>query len=270
MMKSRMRSLAAVVGACALAAGVLTISAPAASASTGTLKLDPTSGTGADPVTVVTSGGCNSSSATHFVVILTGSGVKYDPKYKGFPGQPELGPGEESVNFMVGSTALSAISSSGSSTNAMRAPLAKIFNTVRAENKGGRLSSGVYNLRFECRTKTGTDALATFSTAITITESGSSLTFEEGAKPTAVVNKAKPKITGKGRVGATLRVSTGTWEPKPDRTTVQWRIGKKTIGTGATYKVKKGDRGKTITAVVTATKAGLTPGTASAKIKIAK
>jgi len=65
-------------------------------------------------------------------------------------------------------------------------------------------------------------------------------------------------------------VTQGTWAPKPDRTTVVWRIGKKTVGTGAAYKVKRGDRGKTITAVVTATKSGLLPGTASATIRIAK
>ena len=85
-----------------------------------------------------------------------------------------------------------------------------------------------------------------------------------------MTNTAKPKITGQAKVGGTLKASAGTWNPAPDATTYTWRVGTKAVGTGASYKVKASDRGKTISVTVTATKDGYNPGKASATIKIAK
>jgi hypothetical protein len=243
-----MRGLAAAVSALAVAGAAL-VAPPAASAN-GTLSITPQQGSGDSALSVSTSGGCASASATHYSIKLSGGRLTEDIS-------------------MNGVQLLSAIPAVGSQTTAMSVPVAYTF-AMAQENYGSAIPTGVYDLRFICRSQASPAPITVYTTKVTIRQISGGLTFAEGAQPTAVVNKAKPKISGKGSVGATLRVSTGTWEPKPDRTTVQWRIGKKTIGTGATYKVKKGDRGKTITAVVTATKAGLTPGTASAKIKIAK
>lgn len=105
---------------------------------------------------------------------------------------------------------------------------------------------------------------------MTLRQTKAGIVFEEGAKPTAVTNTVKPKITGTAKVGATLKASAGTWDPAPEATTFTWRVGTKTVGTGASYKVKASDRGKTISVTVTATRDGYNPGKASATIKIAK
>lgn len=264
MMKRHFRTLAAALGATALAAGALTLSLPSATAATGTLSLDPTSGTGGDPLSVSTSGGCATPNATHFVVKLTGSGVQYT-----VPGSGSTGPTYETVNYMVGATSLSAIGSTGPSTSAMRVPLAKLFNTVKAENKGGVLPSGAYTLSFECRSKSISAALSTFSTVVTITDGASGLTFREGA-PEPVTSVTAPKVTGKAKAGAILKVSKGTWSPADVTVKATWKIGKKTVGTGFSYKVKPGDRGKTISVTVSASKSGYVTADWKKSIKVAK
>ena len=62
-----------------------------------------------------------------------------------------------------------------------------------------------------------------------------------------------PKVKGKPRVGSKLRAVVGAWSPQPATTTYQWfRNGKRIKGaTKAKYKVKKADKGKRITVVVT-------------------
>ena len=49
-----------------------------------------------------------------------------------------------------------------------------------------------------------------------------------------------------------------------------WKIGKKTVGTGFSYKVKPGDRGKTIKVTVTASKKGYVAADWIKSIKVAK
>jgi hypothetical protein len=258
------RTVAAAAGACALTVGALTIGVPAAHAVTGTLKLDPTSGSGGDPVTVVTSGGCATPNATHFVVKLTGTGVEYT-----VPGSGSVGPTYETVNYMVGNTSLATIGSTGTSTSAMRVPLSKLFSTVKAENKGGMLPSGAYTLSFECRSKAVPTALSTFSTTVTIIDGASGLTFKEGA-PDPITVVTAPKVTGQAKAGSTLKVSKGTWSPSDVKVTATWKIGSKTVSKSLSYKVKAADRGKSIKVTVTATKSGYTAGTWSKTIKVAK
>lgn len=264
MIKRHTRTLAAAVGVSALTAGALMLGLPSATAATGTLSLDPKSGSGGDPVAVSTSGGCATPNATHFVVKLTGQGVQY-----AVPGSGSTGPTYESVNYMVGTTSLSAIGSTGTATTSMRVPLSKLFNTVKAENKDGKLPSGAYTLTFECRSKTVTTALSTFTTTVTITDSNSGLTFREG-EPDPVMPVTAPKVTGKAKAGVTLKVSKGTWSPSPDSVKATWKIGKKTVGTGFSYKVKPGDKGKTIRVTVTAAKAGYVSADWVKSIKIAR
>jgi hypothetical protein len=170
---------------------------------------------------------------------------------------------------MVGNTSLATIGSTGTSTSAMRVPLSKLFSTVKAENKGGMLPSGAYTLSFECRSKAVPTALSTFSTTVTIIDGASGLTFKEGA-PDPITVVTAPKVTGQAKAGSTLKVTKGTWSPSDARVTATWKIGNKTVGTGFSYKVKPGDRGKTIVVTVTAAKKGYVAAAWPKSIKIAK
>ena len=242
------RGLMVAVGALAVAGAAL-VAAPAASAN-GTLSIPPTTGDADTAFAVTTTGGCASANATHYVIKLVGGSLTEEISMNGL--QP-----------------LSAIGATGAQTAPMTIPVSYTFG-IAEEAYGSAIPTGVYDLRVICRAATNPQPITVYTSKVTVRQLAGGMVFEEGAKPTAVTNKAKPKITGKGNVGATLRVSAGTWEPTPDSTSITWRVGKKTVGTGATYKVKASDRGKTITAVVTATKAGYGNGTASATIKIAK
>jgi hypothetical protein len=83
---------------------------------------------------------------------------------------------------------------------------------------------------------------------------------------------AVPKITGKAKVGKTLKVKVGKWSPVP-KFTYQWYAGGKAIkgATKATLKLKKAQKGKKITVKVTGKKAGYITKTktskATAKVK---
>ncbi len=242
------RGLMVAVGALAVAGAAL-VAAPAASAN-GTLSITPVSGSGSTALAVTTSGGCASPNATHYVIKLTGGSLTEDITLNGVQ-------------------SLSAIPAVGSGTTPMSVPVAYTLDMAQ-ENYGSAIPTGVYDLSFICRAATVSAPITTYTSKITIRQIAGGVVFEEGAKPTSVTNTVKPKITGQGKAGATLKVSTGTWDPTPDSTSIAWKIGKKTVGTSATYKVKPADKGKTITAVVTATKDGYGNGTASATIKIAK
>ncbi|MGI9196708.1 MAG: hypothetical protein ACR2KE_04525 [Candidatus Nanopelagicales bacterium] len=260
-----MRAVAAAVAASAVAVVGLALAAPSATAgTTGTLKLEPGSGTGADPVSVVTSAGCSDANATHFVVTLTGTGVQYT-----VPGSGSTGPTYEAVNYMVGNTALGAVGSSGESTTAIRVPLSKLFGQVKQENKDAKLPTGEYTLTLECRTKLSPTAISSFTTKVTIVDNASGLSFREGAM-TAVASVTAPKISGTAKVGQTLKVSTGTWSPTPSSYTYAWKIGTKVVSTKNSYKVAAADKGKKVTVTVTAKADGYKDGTASASVTIAK
>ena len=260
-----MRAVAAVLAASAVTAVGLAVAIPSASAGAkGTITLEPGSGTGADPVTVVTSAGCSDATATHFVVKLTGAGVQYT-----VPGSGSTGPTYEDVNYMVGNTALAAVGSSGESTSPIRVPLSKLFGTARQENKDGRFASGEYTLTLECRTKLSPTAISTFTTQVTLIDNASGFTFREGAM-TAITNVTAPKIAGTAKVGATLRVSTGSWSPTPASYTYAWKIGAKTVSTKNTYKVVAADRGKKVTVTVTAKADGYKDASKTASVTIAK
>ena len=242
------RGLMVAVGGLAVAGAAL-VAAPAASAN-GTLSITPTTGDADTALAVTTTGGCASANATHYVIKLAGGSLTEEITMNGL--QP-----------------LSAIGATGAQTAPMTIPVSYTFG-IAEEAYGSAIPTGVYDLKVICRAATVPAPITVYTGKVTVRQIAGGMVFEEGAKPTKVTNKAKPKITGQGKVGATLKVSTGTWEPAPDATSIAWKIGSKTVGTGASYKVKSGDKGKTITAVVTATKAGYSNGTASATIKIAK
>jgi hypothetical protein len=86
----------------------------------------------------------------------------------------------------------------------------------------------------------------------TVTRTSSSKTIGYG-----VLSAPKPKISGTHQTGKTLKVSVGTWKPKPSFS-YQWkRNGSKIKGaTHTSYKTTSADRGKKITVTVTGKKSG--------------
>lgn len=241
------RGLVAAVGALAVAGAAL-VAAPAALAN-GTLSITPASGSGETAMAVTTTGGCASATATHYVITLSGGALT------------------ETIN-LGGLQPLSAIPATGTQTTPMTIAVPYTFDMAQ-EAYGSVIPTGVYDVNVVCRAGTVFQSITVFAGKVTIRQVAGGILFEDGAKSTTVTNSTKPKVTGKARVGATLRVNTGAWSPTPDATTVTWRVGTKTVGTGVTYKVKVSDKGKTLIAVVKATKAGYLDGTASASIKIA-
>lgn len=83
--------------------------------------------------------------------------------------------------------------------------------------------------------------------------------------PTTVSNRTAPKVSGTPRVGETLSSTEGTWTNEPTSFAYQWLAGGVAI-TGATrptYELERSTAGKVVTVRVTASKAGLTSGTAT-------
>lgn len=243
-----MRGLAAGVGVLAVAGAAL-VAAPAASAN-GTLSITPQSGSGDTALSVTTTGGCASPNATHYLVRLSGGGLTEDINMNGL--QP-----------------LSAIGAVGTQTTAMTAPVAYTINMAQ-ENYGSAIPTGVYDLTFVCRAALVPQAITTYSSKITIEQIAGGVTFTEGAKDLPVNVVKAPKVSGKAKVGATLKVTKGKWSPKPSSIKATWKIGKKTVGKGFSYKVKSADRGKKITVTVTASKPGYVAADWIKTIKVAK
>lgn len=71
----------------------------------------------------------------------------------------------------------------------------------------------------------------------------------------------RPKLTGKARVGATLRARPGTWRAAPARVTFRWFVGKRRIAgaKGATLTLTPAVAGTRIRVTMTLTRAGHAP-----------
>jgi len=70
-----------------------------------------------------------------------------------------------------------------------------------------------------------------------------------------LANTELPTIVGTARVGRTLAAISGKWNPTPTSAKYVWKRGTTVVGTGITYTVKKADRGKQLTVVVTVSRA---------------
>ena len=83
--------------------------------------------------------------------------------------------------------------------------------------------------------------------------------------PTTVSNRTAPKVSGTPRVGETLSSTEGTWTNEPTSFSYQWLAGGVAIAgaTRPTYELERSTAGKVVTVRVTASKAGLTSGTAT-------
>lgn len=251
-MTSRMtRIMVGTAGAAALAAGLLVGASPATQAADGTLTFLPSEGTGDKGFSVQTSAGCADVLATHFIITMSGTGLKES-------------------NNITGVTDLSTIGATSQQTAPMSAPVSKILDTVKTEN-GGALPDGGYTISFVCRPKMTTTALSTFSAMITVTNGpGGALAWKEGFTPAPepIVNTAKPQVTGKKTVGGTLTVSRGTWTPRPSTYAFAWKLDGKTVGTAAKITVTKAMKGKTLRVTVTASKDGYADGSVTVRVAI--
>ena len=88
-----------------------------------------------------------------------------------------------------------------------------------------------------------------------------------GDDPTKVVSKTKPIVSGTAKVGETLSATDGTWSNEPTGFAYQW-LADGTAVTGATsstFVLTKDQRGKRMSVRVTASKTGLTSGTATSE-----
>jgi hypothetical protein len=105
------------------------------------------------------------------------------------------------------------------------------------------------------------------------------VTTSRSSAPTAVVAKGTltsyaPRISGRAKVGQTLRVSTSAWRPSPVRLTYRWYANGRAIAgaTRTSFRVPSAARGKRITVKVTGTRSGYTTvtRTSSATARVAR
>lgn len=102
--------------------------------------------------------------------------------------------------------------------------------------------------------------------AITVAVTGSKSGYTSATKTSKATKKvasgtlktAAPKISGKAKLGATLTVKVGAWEPAPVGLAYQWYRSGKAIqdATGTSYLLTASDVGKTITVKVSGSKLG--------------
>jgi hypothetical protein len=112
--------------------------------------------------------------------------------------------------------------------------------------------------------------------AVTVTASNGGGSASQTSAPTAIViavptNTAKPAISGKAKVGATLTAQPGTWTDAPTGYAYQWQRcssnGCTNIqgATSPTYTLTRADKGHTVRVAVTATNAAGSATATSAK-----
>lgn len=110
-------------------------------------------------------------------------------------------------------------------------------------------------------TLTATDAGKKITVVVTGKKTGFTTVSKTSAAKTAVgvFTAATPKISGTAKVGKTVKVTVGTWTPKPTFT-YQWKRSGASISgaTKSSYKLTSKDKGKKITVVVTGKKTGYT------------
>ncbi|HEX2195351.1 MAG TPA: CAP domain-containing protein [Actinomycetota bacterium] len=111
------------------------------------------------------------------------------------------------------------------------------------------------------------DEPVTYHVSVTGISGGSATSHEYDvhlfSPPLTVVSP--PSISGRARVGRTLRVEPGEWTPDPDSFDYQWlRAGVEVEdATDETYTLRRRDRGKRITVRVTAERAAYADGSAT-------
>lgn len=109
------------------------------------------------------------------------------------------------------------------------------------------------------------------SIAVRVTGSASGYQNATVTSTAIIWNNVAPKITGKAKVGQTLKTSIGSWSTSGVRATYQWtRNGAAIKGaTKSSYKLTKTDKGKKVVVKVTVSKSGYrTASASSAAVKV--
>jgi hypothetical protein len=93
--------------------------------------------------------------------------------------------------------------------------------------------------------------------SVTETSSGAKV----GLGP-ALVPVVRPVLKGPHLPGKAETVTAGSWSPPASKVTYQWYVGRTKVSgaTGSSFTVPKGDKGKTVQCVVTASAAGYASG----------
>jgi hypothetical protein len=109
------------------------------------------------------------------------------------------------------------------------------------------------------------------SIAVRVTGSASGYNNATTTSAAIIWNNVLPKVTGKAKVGQTLKSSTGTWSTSGVKATYQWTRNGAVIkgATKSSYKLTKTDKGKKVGVKVTVSKSGYRTATAiSAAVKV--
>ena len=137
------------------------------------------------------------------------------------------------------------------------APVALAYRWYRSGTAISDASAATYKLR-------SGDAGQTITVKVTGTKAGYNTATSTSAA-TATIAKGSltapvPTITGTAAAGSTLTAVPGAWGPAPVTLTYKWYRAGILISdaTAATYKVRTGDRGRTITVKVTGSRTGYT------------
>ena len=142
--------------------------------------------------------------------------------------------------------------------------------TPTRQDVGQMLTVRTYGQRPDYRQENRDDgALVTFDESFASVQTAVVEALPEGGgggTPANISNTAKPAVTGTAKVGGQLSADPGTWNTEGLTFGYQWsRDGAPIAGaTGATYAPVVADLDKAVTVTVTASKTGLTSGTASA------
>ncbi|WP_243059371.1 hypothetical protein [Nocardioides sp. SR21] len=110
-------------------------------------------------------------------------------------------------------------------------------------------------------TPSAADARKTLAVRVTGTKAGyATLTRTSTGQhvATGTLKAVQPRITGKARVGKTLKVVTGAWKPAPVALEIQWYAGGVALdhATGPNLRLTKALKGQRISVEVTGSKAG--------------
>jgi hypothetical protein len=220
-----------------VAAGALSIAAPAQAATLGTLALTPTAGGAFTALTVTASSGCPAT-ATHFKISISGGSIGATP---------------QNIN---GVSDLSSIPATPGQTTPMTVPLSKVLDQVRSDAGLVTLASGTYTLDLLCRKKLQSDSLGDFVGTFQVTKAMTA--SSDGAyvanTPGAPTNTKRPTISGTAKVGAKLTCSKGTWGGSPTSFGYRWlRNGVSIAGAiKTTYSATAKDYKKLLSCKVTA------------------
>ncbi|MCU1517759.1 MAG: hypothetical protein JWQ75_2480 [Pseudarthrobacter sp.] len=135
------------------------------------------------------------------------------------------------------------------------APVALTYRWYRSGSLIGEASAATYKVRSGDAGQTITVRVTGTKTAYATASTTSAAT---GVVAKGTLTAPVPGITGTAKVGSTLTAVPGSWGPAPVTLTYRWYRSGALIGeaSAATYTVRSGDAGRTVTVKVTGTRAG--------------